>query len=989
MVSFSPHEQTRLDALHRFAIFQTPPEKEFDELVTLAAQVCGCSMAMMSFVDQEQIGVKAITGVPRHSNASFSQLPGAIALCRAVIDQPDALFTIADIQADPRFTLPQSEPTPFQFFAAVPLVTPDGWAIGVLSVMETMPKTLPLAQQNALQTLGRQAMTLLDYRRQQQQGDRHSPEFPQTQTQTKFEEFFHLSLDLLCVADLEGHFQQLNPAFEQTLGYTTAELLQKPYIEFVHPEDREATLEQAALIARGLMAVQFSNRYRCKDGSYRWLSWSSVPNLEQGLIYAVARDVTLQKQMEVALKESEERWQLALKGNNDGIWDWNVQTNEVFFSSRWKEMLGYTDPEIENRLEEWSSRVHPDDLEWVMAKIQEHFAGQTPFYVSEHRVRCKDGTYKWILDRGQVLRDEAGNGVRMTGSHTDITERKHLEATLRRQALIFENLYDGVIVTDLAGKVTDWNPGAEKMFGYSKAEMLGQSLERLYPLSPESSPPYPQQFGASDVRFRRQDGQEGVAETTVVPLLDEQGAILSTVYVNHDITQRKRDEEILRQRNRRSRVFAAITLKIRQSLDIREILHTSVTEVKDLLQADRVLIFRLHSTGIGQVIEEAIAPGVSSVLHIEVRDNCFGESYLHQYRQGRVYLLNIADSATVEPCLLDFMEQIGVQSKLVMPIVVQDLFWGLLIAHQCSYPRQWLSEEIDIMRQLADQMGIALTQAHFLEQSTQRSEELARSNADLEEFAYVASHDLQEPLRTVTGYLQLFQKRYSHRLDSDGLEFINFAMEGVTRMRTLIQDLLIYSRVGTRARFPERISVQDSLQQALASLQTLIEERGAIVTHAPLPIVWADKTQLTQLFQNLIGNGIKFCREIPPRLHINVTLRPLPAPHAPEGFSPRLVLDRAQISPEEWLFSVADNGIGIDPQHFATIFMPFQRLHNRTEYPGTGIGLAVCKKIVDRHGGTLWVESQPGEGSTFYFTLPANPARSLEPTFLRGQEELV
>ena len=225
--------------------------------------------------------------------------------------------------------------------------------------------------------------------------------------------------------------------------------------------------------------------------------------------------------------------------------------------------------------------------------------------------------------------------------------------------------------------------------------------------------------------------------------------------------------------------------------------------------------------------------------------------------------------------------------------------------------------------------------------------ELARSNADLQQFAYVASHDLKEPLRMVASYTQLLARRYKGKLDSDADEFIGYAVDGANRMQRLINDLLAYSRVTAQGQVFEEVDCNVVLEEVLSNLRVAVEESRAVVTHAPLPTVMADGRQLGQLFQNLIGNAVKFRGEEPPQIHLSAERRP-----------------------NEWLFSVRDNGVGVDPQYAERIFVIFQRLHNREEYPGTGIGLAICKKIVERHGGRIWVVSQTGQGATFHFTLP-------------------
>ena len=233
------------------------------------------------------------------------------------------------------------------------------------------------------------------------------------------------------------------------------------------------------------------------------------------------------------------------------------------------------------------------------------------------------------------------------------------------------------------------------------------------------------------------------------------------------------------------------------------------------------------------------------------------------------------------------------------------------------------------------------------EELAQRTEELAHSNRELEQFAYVASHDLQEPLRMVASYTQLLARRYKDKLDADANEFIHYAVDGATRMQALIIDLLTLSRVGTHGKPIELCESGAALDRAIANLRLATEESGAVVTRDPMPKLTADSSQLTQLFQNLIGNAIKFRGETSPVVHVG-----------------------AEKKDGEWLFSVRDNGIGIAPEFFERIFVIFQRLHGKHEYPGTGIGLSVCKKIVERHGGRIWIESEPGQGTVFYFTLP-------------------
>jgi signal transduction histidine kinase len=295
----------------------------------------------------------------------------------------------------------------------------------------------------------------------------------------------------------------------------------------------------------------------------------------------------------------------------------------------------------------------------------------------------------------------------------------------------------------------------------------------------------------------------------------------------------------------------------------------------------------------------------------------------------------------------EFYRRQGLVSYLGVPLVIKEEALGVLV-FLTREEHQFTHEEIEFLSTLADQAAMAIHNSQSYAATAKLAADLARSNTELEQFAYVASHDLQEPLRMITGYTSLLAKRYRGKLDGDADEFIGYATDGAKRMHALINDLLTYSRVGTRGKEFSPTDCEAVLQATLAALRPAIEESNAVVAHDPLPTVTADATQLGQLFQNLIGNGIKYRDSKPPVIQVSSKR---------EG--------------SQWLFSVRDNGIGIDPKYAERIFVIFQRLHNREDYPGTGIGLTVCKKIVERHGGRIWVESQPGQGATFYFTIPA------------------
>lgn len=556
------------------------------------------------------------------------------------------------------------------------------------------------------------------------------------------------------------------------------------------------------------------------------------------------------QRFENALKISEQLWQLAVRSTNDGIWDWNRKTGEVFFSQRLQEMLGYNNGEITENINEWFSRIHPEQVESVQQAIADHCAQKTPFFIHEHQIRCHDGSYKWILARGQAVWDENGDMVRIIGGMMDISKRR-------------------------------------------------AALEELQQVQTE-----------------------------------------------------------LQRQNWRSQLFADITLKIRQSLEIDQILQTSVTEVQKLLQADRVLILRVRANGTYIVRKEAVVPGLPVVGGEIMGEKSLGTDYIEQYRQGRISAINNIEQASLQPCYVQWLQQFGVKANLIVPVFRESQLWGLLIAHQCDFPRQWTEWEIELLRQLADQIGIALDQSLVLDKETRQRQELARSNQELQEFAFIASHDLQEPLRKILSFSDRLSNTPNNNFTPQQRDYLARMQNAALRMQTLIKDLLTLSRVTTRGQPFVSVNLNQIVQEVLSDLEISIQQTLATVEVGDLPTIPADPLQMRQLLQNLIANALKFHHpQTPPVVKITSQI----IQNQSDEFS--LVSEMCQIT-------VEDNGIGFAQQYVERTFQIFQRLHSREQYTGTGIGLAICRKIVERHQGTITAESQPGQGAKFIVTLP-------------------
>ncbi len=568
-------------------------------------------------------------------------------------------------------------------------------------------------------------------------------------------------------------------------------------------------------------------------------------------------------------------------------------------------------------------------------------------YHTETQEKKFDGTPIWIDGDYICLYNATGEIMGHFGIQRDITDRKRTEAELERFNQALSYAMEGISLIDPQGRYIQVNQAYANVVGYSPEAMIGMDWQpTVHPDDRKIVQTAYQQMldqGKVEVEARgiRRDGAMFHKQLVMVRADDIQQPMTGHYCFMKDISDRKRHEEILQ--NIALGVSAKTGTAFFQALVeyLTKALGMEFAFICELISLERKSIRTIAGYGDGQSIAsyEYSLEGTPCERVVGISQQCctYPQQIQQQFPQD-TYLNDIqAESYMGLPLIASYGQTLGLISVLSrQPIADPDFMAHILkiFAARAATELERQQAEVELQQQKAD---------------------LARSNAELQQFAYVASHDLQEPLRMVTSYLELLERRYKGQLDPKADQFINYAVDGAVRMQTLINALLTYSRVGSTTPSDEAVDLAGVLQDVLSNLQVTIAKNNAIVIHDPLPQVQGDRSQLIQLLQNLISNGIKFRREDTPHIHIGVK----------------------RLS-DKWLFSIRDNGIGIEVQYRDRIFIIFQRLHHQAEYPGTGIGLSICKKIVERHGGTLWMESQPDQGSTFYFTLPLIPQVTVE-----------
>ena len=742
--------------------------------------------------------------------------------------------------------------------------------------------------------------------------------------------------DVIVIVDPQERVTYASPSAMQVLGYTEEELKATPLSSICSPDSYAAVIgAYASELAGGVDAMRSVHmlevEVRRKDGV-------GVP-LEVNLkflrddtgapvsVIGIARDITERKNLDALLRNREREYRALVENSPDIVARFDRQLRHLYVNPAVElatglpasAMIGKSDRDLglpEAQVAFWEEHLNrvfatgqPDDIEFEL---------MTPTGNQYYHSR--------LLPEF----DAGGQIESVLGVTRNVTKRKQAELALRasedRLRRIVETAQEGIWVIDADARTTFVNPTMAATLGYTVDEMMGAYLfdfldEEGKRIANDNLERRRQGITEQhDFKFRRKDGSTMWAMLSTNPMIDEHGRYQGALAMVADISERKRMEDALTEREV---LFRGVVATMAEGVALHG---PSGQIVLTNPSAERILGLTFD-----QMIGRTAFDGRWRAMHED------GAPFPGELHPAMIAL------RTGKP-----------QRNVVMGV------------HKPDGDLTWISiNALPLMDRDQPQPYAVVATFHDISERKQAEarlfqamNELERSNQDLEQFAYVVSHDLQEPLRMVASFVQLLAKDYRGRLDADADEYIGYAVDGARRMQQITADLLTYARVSTRGNAFAPVDCTGLVHEVLSSLQFTIEEAEAVVTCAPLPLVMGDDTQIYQIFQNLIANALKYRSSAPPCIAIGVD----PAPDA-------------EMAGHLRRFWVRDNGIGIDPQDGERVFVIFQRLHARTEYPGTGIGLAICKKIVERHGGRIWVESNPGEGATFYFTLPvANPS---------------
>ncbi|HQR94713.1 MAG TPA: PAS domain S-box protein, partial [Sediminibacterium sp.] len=725
--------------------------------------------------------------------------------------------------------------------------------------------------------------------------------------------------DIICIIGTDGFLKKVNPVTLKILEYTEEELLSFPITKFLFPGNDGKTSSEKIDFNTGKPHYSFENRIITKSGKAIWLSWTFTPSPEIGLLYGVAKDVTEKKEYEQLLNKANE---LALIGG----WEIDMVNNKAFWSNitlKICEIDPLEKPDMNSWLEFFKEG---SDRDIIKQKVKDAIQLRMPWDEELHIITTS-GKEKWVRSIGdaEFLDDKC---IRVFGSIQDIHVRKNTEVILHKNLEELKNykfaIDQSAIVdtTNSKGVILTVNDNFCQISKYNREDLIGQN-HRIVNSGFHSTVFFKQMWHTilsgnvwkGEIKNKAKDGSFYWVYTTIIPFLDENQKVFQFLTIRFDITEEKNAEDALKISNDRYNLVGKATSDAIFDLDVDKNTIEWVGEGLGSIMGFESLIDKkptnthlkdfVHPDDLLRVMKKQVSVMMNPEEYLwndEFRFKNAGGGYLQVHARGIIIKDQAGNGIRVIGSIQDITKQRENEIKLQ-----------------------------ELNRDLADQ-----------------TKALALSNEELEQFAYVASHDLQEPLRMVTSFMAQLEKKYGDVIDEKGKRYIEYAVDGAKRMRQIILDLLDYSRVGKMDDQKEDVDLNELLKGIQILFRKQMEDKKAMLRITPMPVVHSFVAPLQQVFQNLISNALKFSKP-------NV---------------PAMVSIGSEDLCEYWKFSISDNGIGMETDDLENIFIIFKQLNTKEEFPGSGIGLAVTKKIIEKQGGKIWVESQLDHGSTFYFILP-------------------
>ncbi|CAG4995122.1 Adaptive-response sensory-kinase SasA [Dyadobacter sp. CECT 9275] len=778
--------------------------------------------------------------------------------------------------------------------------------------------------------------------------------------------------------DLGGRYTYYNKKYQEDFGwiFDIDDLIGQDSIITVHASDRRSLREAAESCIRNPNKVyQIEVNKIKKGGGVRATLWHFVCLADsEGRpleIQCTGLDVSDRKKMENALRISNERYEYVNKATNDAIYDRDLVRDHIAWGDGFHRMFGYQISDERYPMDKWKSLLHPADVQATDLSLKATLDDPAQHsWKAEYRFKKADGEYAFAKENGYLIRDRKGRAIRMIGVLRDITERKRTQLKLYRKSRLLAAIaeVDSNLLQHknwfkaleqsfaIVGKAVDVDRayyfGNQADFGTGRKVFVQQLEWNSGHFAPRGNNPELQEVSHKTVQDKMSSLMEGRPYTAIMDNLtdsdfktrlieqDIRSVMILPIFVKNKFygyigfddcrTAREWDDDEVS-------FLKTIAVNVAKAIEIEEAdsaLLTAFEEKNKTLESIQDGFYALTSDFTVTYWNKE-AENLLGIKREDIVNRNFWEVF-HENDSSQFFkqfTKTLTDHAPVR------FEEYHAPLDRWFEVSAFPAEAGLTVYFKNITERK-LSEEklIEMHHELEKHLKV-----------------LAVSNAELEQFAYVASHDLQEPLRMVTSFLTLLEKKYGEILDEKGKKYIFFAVDGARRMRQIILDLLDFSRVGKAENSLEKINLNTLIAEILTLYQKQIQEKKAKIKYGTLPTVYSFHTPLMQVFQNLISNGLKY---------------------QPEGQIPQITISSVETS-AFWEFSVKDNGIGIDPQYFDKIFIIFQRLHGKDEYSGTGMGLAITKKIVENLGGKIWVESTRGLGSTFHFTIAKHKETTL------------